>query len=81
MIAIAAGVVWAGYVLLWLGRDKLKGCDTRLSELVVPGRYEGCSEPAKTAGAGTAGDKGKSGFGSKSGGAGSGSSGGGGASW
>lgn len=47
MLALIAGVAWAGYTLVTYGQHQLRGCvNVGLVDLVVPGRYNGCTKPA-----------------------------------
>lgn len=47
MISLAAGVFWVGYTLAWWGRETMRGCtNVGVADLVIPGRYNGCTMPA-----------------------------------
>lgn len=41
MPAIGFGLLWSGYTLLFWGFCQIKGYDLSLSEIVIPGRWDG----------------------------------------
>lgn len=48
MVSVGAGIMLVGYTLLWWGRETVRGCTVGIADLLIPGRYQGCSPPGSS---------------------------------
>jgi hypothetical protein len=49
MTAVAMGLLWGSYTLMFWGYTLIKGYDISIEQIVIPGKYTGTWPPATTA--------------------------------